>query len=560
MNMTESPTGQTNPPPGPPAGEPTPPPAPQAETVAPQPEPTPEPTPEPAAAPEANLDEQLAEADALMAEAMAPAAPAPASEGEAGASEADPEPKEIHHEIRRGRISAIRGEDVFVEITGEAKLQGVVPLAQFERAPRIGSIMDFVVDHVEEDQGLIYLSREGAISRATWDQLVKGTIVEARVTGTNKGGLELEMVGNIRAFMPASQVDLHHIDELEPLVGQKFEAMVQEIDRKGRKVLLSRRAYIEQTRKRNREKLLKELEVGQVRDGVVSNVVEFGAFVDLGGVDGLVHVTDLAYEHVKKPSDVVKSGDKVKVKVLKLDLEKDRISLGMKQIQPDPWEQVEGAIKAGDTIEGKVVRTAPFGAFVEVRPGVEALLPISELSWKRVHKAEEVISTGQTYRMAVLNIDPAKQRMTVSLKAAGEDPWIGAERKYAKDTQHEGKVVSVTEFGAFVELETGVEGLAHISELSEQRTGRVEEVLKVGDVKTFRIKDVDEENRKLSLSLRSPSASTGGGGRGKGEEAPTKLSLPKSVKKAPPKNLKSGLGSSGALGTGLGGLSLDDFK
>jgi len=590
MNMTESQTGQPNQPPSSSAGEsPKPTPSPEPEAATPEQAPTPpapasdapasqppasdatasnSPAPE---APASNLDdEQLAEADALMAQAMQPQTPAPDQAGQgAEAAAAQPadepnEPKEIHHEIRRGRISAIRGEDVFVEITGEPKLQGVVPLPQFERTPRIGSIMDFVVDHVEEDQGLIYLSREGAISRATWDQLVKGTVVEARVTGTNKGGLELEMVGNIRAFMPASQIDLHHVGELEPFIGQKLEAVVQEIDRKGRKVLLSRRAHVEQMRKRNREKLLKELEVGQIREGTVSNVVDFGAFVDLGGIDGLVHVTDMAYEHVNKPSDVAKPGDKVKVKVLKLDLEKERIGLGMKQVEPDPWEQVEGAIKTGDTIEGKVVRTANFGAFVEVRPGVEALLPISEMSWKRVHKAEEVVSVGQTYRMAVLNIDPAKQRMTLSLKAAGEDPWIGAERKYAKDTQHEGKVVSVTDFGAFVELETGVEGLAHISELSEQRIGKVEDVLKVGDVKTFRIKDVDEENRKLSLSLKSPSASSGGrssgGGKGEGDQAPSKLSLPKSAKKAPPKNLKSGLGSSGALGTGLGGLSLDDFK
>jgi len=414
-----------------------------------------------------------------------------------------------------------------------------------------------VVDHVEEDQGLIYLSREGAISRTTWDQLVKGTVVEARVTGTNKGGLELELVGNIRAFMPASQIDLHHVGELEPFVGQKLEAVVQEIDRKGRKVLLSRRTHLEQQRKRNRDKLLRELEVGQVREGTVSNVLDFGAFVDLGGVDGLVHVTDMSYGHVGKPADVVKTGQTVKVKVLKINAEKDRISLGMKQVEPSPWDAIDGAIKPGDTIEGTITRTAPFGAFVRVREGVEGLLPISEMAWKRIHKPEDVVQVGQTVRLAVLTVEPAKQRMSLSLKGATEDPWLGGERKYEADSWHEGTVVSITDFGAFVEFETGIEGLCHISELSEKRIGKVEEVLKVGDTKNFRVKEVDEEKRKLSVSLKKRSAE-----EKRGETvalSPTDRSRP-SVKRKPPKHLKSGLGNTGAMGTGLGGLSLDDFK
>ncbi len=510
-------------------------------------------TPLPPAPAEVDLEAELAQADSLLEAALAQ--PAPAAKP-ADAEQPDTQaPQEIHHDIRRGRISAIRGEDVFVEITGESKLQGVVPLQQFERAPRVGSIMDFVVDHIEEDQGLVYLSREGAISRATWDQLVKGTVVEARVTGTNKGGLELELIGNIRAFMPASQVDMHHVDELEPLVGQKLEAMVQEIDRKGRKVLLSRRAHLEIQRKRNREKLLKELEVGQVREGTVSNLMDFGAFVDLGGIDGLVHVTDLAYTHVNHPKDVVKPGDKVQVKVLRIEKEKDRISLGIKQVGPSPWEAVDGAIKPGDTIEAKIVRTASFGAFVEVKGGVEALLPLSEMGWKRVHRAEEVVQVGQTLRMAVLTVDAAKQRMTVSLKAATEDPWTGAERKYAVDTQHEGKVVSITDFGAFVELEAGLEGLVHISELSDKRVGTVGDILKLGDIKSFRIKEVDEDNRKLSLSLKDKPAAA--------QHAQASPSVdtnrPRPSLKRP-SNLKSGLGTTGAMGMGLGGLRLEDIK
>jgi small subunit ribosomal protein S1 len=468
---------------------------------------------------------------------------------------------DFHHQIVRGRISAIRGEDVFIDITGGlsaegSKLQGVVPLVQFDRPPRMGAIMDFVVDTVDDQQGLVFLSREGAISLATWDQLVRGSVVEARVTKSNKGGLELEMVGGIRAFMPASQIDVYHVDDLEQFVGQKLEAVVQEIDRKAKKVLLSRRTHLENQKAKNREKVLKELEVGQEREGTVSSVVDFGAFVDLGGVDGLVHVTDLSHAHVKKPSDVVKAGDKVMVRVLKIEPEKNRIALGMKQVQPDPWDGVADRYTAGEQVKGRVTRTANFGAFIEVEEGVEGLLPMSEMSWKRIHKAEDVVKVGDVVQVAVLAVDPQKKRLTLSLKAAKGDPWVGASHKYARDSMVSGTVTGTTDFGAFVELEQGVEGLVHISELSDRRVGQVTDVVKVGDTKEFRIKDIDEDQRKMSLSLKPAGSDHGGGdGRGRGDQPVVKGPA---RKKIPKENLKSGLGNVG--GTGLGGLSLDDFK
>ena len=505
----------------------------------------------------------------LLEKSLQNADPAPAKADEEGSDAADAggRPKsEFHHQVVRGRISAVRGEDVFIDITGGlstegAKLQGVLPLVQFERPPRMGSIMDFVVDKVNESEGLVYLSREGAISLATWDQLTRGSVVEARVTKSNKGGLELEMVGNIRAFMPASQIDLYHVDDLDQFVGQKLEAVVQEIDRKAKKVLLSRRTHLENQKAKNREKLLKELEVGQERQGTVSSVVDFGAFVDLGGVDGLVHVTDLSHSHVKKPSDVVKAGDKVTVKVLKIEPEKNRIALGMKQVEPDPWDGISDKYKPGEQISARVTRTANFGAFIEVEPGVEGLLPMSEMSWKRIHKAEDVVSVGDVIQVAIINVDPQKKRLTLSLKAAKGDPWVGAAHKFAKDSMVTGTVTGTTDFGAFVELEQGIEGLAHISELDTKRVGKVTDILKVGDSKEFRVKDIDEDNRKISLSLK-PAGSDGGGGgggdrggRGRGEQAVVKGP----VRPRPPKDsLKSGLGDVG--GTGLGGLSLDDFK
>ena len=468
-------------------------------------------------------------------------------------------PQEFHHEMRRGRIAAIRGEDVFVDLAGEAgKLQGVVPLHQFDRPPRLGSIMEFVVDRIDEGQGLVYLSREGAVSRATWEQLQRGAVVEARVVAANKGGLELEMVGGIRAFMPASQVDLHHVGELEPLIGEKYEATVQEIDRKSKKVLLSRRHLLQQRRDEAKGKLLAELEAGQVRDGTVSSVVDFGAFVDLGGVDGLVHVSDLSYTHVDRPADVVKVGQTVRVKVLKIDADKDRISLGLKQVEPDPWENIDQRLKVGEQISGRVLRTASFGAFVEVEPGVEGLLPMSELSWKRIGKAEDIVQAGQVVHVQIISLDPAKRRMSLSLKQAQGDPWIGAERKFEKGAQVEGKVISTTDFGAFIELEPGIEGMVHISELSDRRVGSVADVANVGDVKTFRILEVDEEQRRIRLSLKPESAAGDTANAGRAKSAGTRAQT--ATARKPRKDLKSGLGNAGSLGIGLGNLRLEDLK
>ena len=502
------------------------------------------------------IDEALGDqsVEQLMQE-HAPSAPAPPAES------AEAPPREFHVEMKRGRIAAIRGEDVFVELTGEGKLQGVVPLTQFDRTPRIGSIMDFVLDHVDEAQGLVFLSREGAVSRATWEQLQRGAVTDARVVSTNKGGLELEMIGGIRAFMPASQVDIHHVRDLESFVGQKLEGVVQEIDRKSKKIVLSRRQLLEQRKVQAEAKLMAEIEVGQVREGKVTSIVDFGAFVDLGGVDGLIHVSDLSYTHVDRPSDVLQPGQAVKVKVLKIDAEKHRIGLGLKQVEPDPWDRVADKYQVNDQVSVRVVRTTKFGAFVELEPGIEGLLPLSEMSWKRIHKAEEVVEPGQVLRVVVLSVDPKQHRISLSLKQAQGDPWIGAEHKYAKGSLVDGSVKGVTEFGAFVELETGVEGLVHISELADRHVDKVEDVLAVGDTKQFRVLEVSEDNRKIKLSLKAvskPPAEETVSRQPVDPEASTSKPPRKAQTRKPRKDLKSGLGK--VEGVGLGNLRLDDFK
>jgi len=533
------------------------------------------------ASPSGGADAGLGEADmdALMAEAEAanrattegaadqPGAPtgdagAASAAGQSGESgEADGGDATIHHEMRRGRISAIRGEDVFVDLPGDTgKLQGVVPLAQFERNPRIGAIMDFVLDHVDEAQGLIYLSREGAISRATWQQLQRGAVAEARVIGSNKGGLELEMVGGIRAFMPASQIDTHHVDDLSSFTSQKLTGIVQEIDRRSKKVVLSRRQYLEQEAARKKQALLQALAEGETRAGKVTSLTKFGAFVDLGGVEGLVHVSDMSYSHIDKPSDVVEPGQEVNVKVLGIDKEKERISLGLKQVQPDPWESIEARYPVGSQVEGKIVRTANFGAFVELEPGVEGLLPMSEMSWRRVNKAEEVVQRGDKLWMKVISLDPANRKLSLSLKQAQGDPWVGAERKYSVGSWVEGTVRSTTDFGAFVELEPGVEGLVHISELAPHRVKQVTDIVQPGETKPCRVLEVDEENRKVRLSLKSDEQTQAAQQQAKqhGDQQGQKKAQPdKAKQKKKQEHLRGGMDVGGV---GLGGLRPEDFK
>lgn len=474
--------------------------------------------------------------------------PAPVQDGDEKA------PKRIEIVVRRGRITEIRGDDVFVELYGvEGKNTGVVPLRQFERPPRLGSMMDFVVERYEEAEGFYVLNREGAVTKATWEQLHKGSIVEARVVAHNKGGLELEMVGSIRAFMPAGQIDFHHIEKMEDCVGQRYTAVVQEINHKSKRVVLSRRTFLEQERRAKKEKVLAEIEAGQTREGKIVSIAEYGAFVDLGGVDGLIHISDMSYKRINKPSEVVKVGDIVKVKVLKIDKDKERLSLGLKQVEPDPWEGLADRIKPGETVSSRVVKIAEFGVFVEVETGVEGLVPASELSWKRNVKTNELVKEGDIVKLQVLAVDADKRRISLSLKQAGGDPWADAAGKFATGTNVEATVTKIADFGAFVEVEQGLEGLVHISELSDKRVNAVGDVVKIGLRYQFRVLELDVKNHRMRLSLKATKEPVK-----TAEElaAEAKAAAKTAVKKVPKTNLKGGMGKAGGLGIGLRDLKL----
>jgi small subunit ribosomal protein S1 len=407
-----------------------------------------------------------------------------------------------------GRVLTINGPDVFVDIGSKA--EGVIPLDEFEpdEPPHPGQVLSLVPQGFDRESGLMRLSLREAKVQADLETLRVGDVVKGRVTGSNIGGLELRVHG-LRGFMPMSQVDLVRHDDFAVFMGHWLECEVTEIDRRGKKVVLSRRRVLERQREEDRQQLRFQLAEGQIRKGVVRRLADFGAFVDLGGIDGLLHISDMSYSRLNHPSDVLKEGDEIEVKILKMDLVKDRISLGTKQLAADPWTLVAGKFHVGDTLDGRVTRLLDFGAFVELEPGIEGLIPLGEMSWtQRIHHPRELLNPGDMVRVAVLAFSDEKRKISLSLKALAADPWNNVTERYLPEAVVSGAVTRLTEFGAFVQLEDGVEGLLHISQLSEQRIRSVKDVVDVGQVLKVRILAVDPAQRRISLSLKGIAGET----------------------------------------------------
>ncbi len=361
--------------------------------------------------------------DAMMEASIAGAnAPDSSAASAAPAQIRGPRVVQAGREHRSGKIVSIGPEDVFVEF-GPKEL-GVAKRTQWQEGelPAVGEELALVVDRYDANEQLFICVKPGAVQKADWELLEVGQVVEARVTGVNKGGLSLE-IANHRAFMPASLVDVHRIEDLSVFVGERLQCQVQKIDRRGRgDIVLSRRDLLKEERKEAKAKLKETLAAGQELEGVVRKIMDFGAFVDLGGVDGLVHVSDMTHERGKKVEDVVQEGDKIKVQVLKVDWDKNRISLGMKQLQPDPWSSAMEAVTAGEEASGRVTKIAEFGAFVEIAPGIEGLVHISEMSWKRVADAAQVVKPNEVVTVKVLEVDEKKRRISLSIKQLTEQP------------------------------------------------------------------------------------------------------------------------------------------
>lgn len=318
---------------------------------------------------------------------------------------------------KKGKVFRIHGQDVFIDLPG-GRTQGVLPLLQFpEGPPALGTEIEITIEGFDSANGVMLLSRKGAAVEADWSSVAAGMTVEARVTETNKGGLSVDVNG-IRGFMPISQIDLYRVDNPEQFVNQRLLCLVTEVNPEERNLVLSRRALLEKEREETREKMWNELAEGQIRQGIVRSIRDFGVFVDLGGVDGLLHVSEMSWQRVQDPSTIVQPGQTVKVVVLKLDRERRKVGLGLKQLTASPWDSIGEKYHFGDLVTGKISRLMDFGAFVELEPAIEGLIHISELAPQRVFRVGDIVKTGQEVQVKVLSVDPAQRRISLSLKAA----------------------------------------------------------------------------------------------------------------------------------------------
>jgi small subunit ribosomal protein S1 len=369
---------------------------------------------------------------------------------------------------------------------------------------KVGDEVEALVLQKEDKEGRLILSKKRAQYERAWGTIEKIKEEDGVVTGTVievvKGGLILDI--GLRGFLPASLVEMRRVRDLQPYVGMELEAKIIELDKNRNNVVLSRRAWLEQTQSEVRQNFLTQLAKGQIRKGVVSSIVNFGAFVDLGGVDGLVHVSELSWKHIDHPSEVVEVGQEVTVEVLDVDMDRERVSLSLKATKEDPWQAFARTHQIGQIVPGKVTKLVPFGAFVRVEEGIEGLVHVSELSWKHIDHPSEVVEVGQEVEVEVLDVDLDRERVSLSLKATQEDPWRQFARTHAINQIVPGKVTKLVPFGAFVRVDDGIEGLVHISELAERHVEIPEQVVQVGNDVMVKVIDIDLERRRISLSLK----------------------------------------------------------
>src|SRR6266404_5920957 len=412
-------------------------------------------------------------------------------------------------EVVRGTVVGITERGVVIDFG--YKSEGIVDQNEFMEDGQItvkrGDEVDVLVKHMETSEGYPVLSRADAVRLRAWDTLEKaftdGTSVKGRIAERIKGGLRVDVDG-ISAFLPGAQIDVRQVSNLDSLRGQEIEARVIKLNRKRSNVVLSRKAVLEERNAGRKDETLGHIEEDIIVEGQIKNLTDYGAFVDLGGVDGLLHVTDMSWGRLQNPGDAFKVGDTVQVKVLRFDRARERVSLGYKQLLPDPWETIEERFPPGTRITGKIASVTDYGAFVELEPGVEGLVHVSEMSWsKRVKHPSKIVSPGDTVEVEVLSVDPRARRVSLGMKQVQENPWktIG-ERYHVGDRVH-GRVRNLTDFGAFIEIEDGVDGLVHVSDISwSRRVKHPGEVLKKGQQVDAVITAIDPENRRMPLSIK----------------------------------------------------------
>ena len=412
-------------------------------------------------------------------------------------------------EVLDGRVLKVTPQEVIVDFG--YKSEGLVPIEQF-RAPdgsvqvQPGDVIDVMIDHGQEVEGYILLSHERAARIRVWDNLEKAfeqqLIISGHVLGRVKGGLSVDV--GIKSFMPGSQLDPRPVRNLDSFVGQDIPVKIIKLNRRRGNVVVSRKLAVEQEANERKNVTLEHLEEGAVVTGVVKNLTEYGAFIDLGGIDGLLHVTDMSYGRVAHPSEVLHPGDEVTVKILKFDRAKERVSLGIKQLAPDPWEGVAQRYPVNSRVVGRVVNVTDYGAFVELEPGVEGLIHVTEMTWsRRMKHPAKVVSPGDQVEAVVLDVHPKDRRISLGLKQLEANPWTTIAARYSVGSVVEGRVRNMTDFGAFVEIEEGIDGLVHVSDLSwTKRVKHPSEVLKKGQIVQAVILAIDSKAHRLSLGIK----------------------------------------------------------
>ncbi|QPJ63723.1 MAG: 30S ribosomal protein S1 [Candidatus Nitronauta litoralis] len=411
-------------------------------------------------------------------------------------------------EIIQGKVLNINKGLVTVDIG--FKSEGVINLNEFPATEKegleTGSEVEVFLERVEDQDGIVVLSKEKANKIKIWEKLVTAfeaeETIEGMVVAKAKGGLTVDI--GLKAFLPGSQIDLRPVRNLEKLLGDKFHMRIIKMNKKRGNIVLSRRILLEEERAAAREGTLKQMEEGNIVEGIVKNITDYGVFIDLGGIDGLLHITDMSWGRVNHPSEMFSIGDKVKVMVLKYDREKERVSLGLKQITPDPWVDVDQKYPVGTRIKGRVVSITDYGAFVELEKGIEGLVHVSEMSWSRhVKHPSKMVAISDEVEAVVLTLDKEKKRISLGMKQIEPNPWDNIDEKYPIGSSVEGTVRNLTDFGAFVELEDGVDGLIHISDLSwNKKIKHPSEVVKKKDAVKAVVLNIDKENCRISLGIK----------------------------------------------------------
>ncbi|HHS51018.1 MAG TPA: 30S ribosomal protein S1, partial [candidate division Zixibacteria bacterium] len=409
------------------------------------------------------------------------------------------------HDVIEGKVLRFAGDDVVVDIG--FKSEGIVAKSEFEEDVKPGDTILVYVEQLENDDGQVVISKRRADFARVWKEVREayesGELVEGTIKRRIKGGMVVDVMG-VDAFLPGSQIALRQVPDFDALVDETMSFRVIKLNKIRRNIVVSRRVVLEEERSSKRKDLLSEIEENQVRKGIVKNITDFGAFIDLGGLDGLLHITDMSWSRIRHPNEMLKVGDEIDVKILKYDAKKERISLGLKQLTPSPWDAVEEKYPEGGRIRGKVVNITKYGAFVELEEGIEGLVHISEMSWtKHVNHPSEVISLGDEIDVIVLSVDKENQKISLGVKQLQPDPWTMLAAKYPPGTKITGTVRNLTSFGAFVEVEEGIDGLVHISDMSwTKRIMHPSEVIKKGDALDLVVLNIDPDNRRVSLGLK----------------------------------------------------------